>query len=45
MTMTTWMSRRPVSIEAGPAGAFAIGIVAAMLLALVAQRFPDARAG
>jgi predicted MFS family arabinose efflux permease len=33
-----------ISIEAGLAGAFAIGIVAAMLLALVARRLPDARA-
>jgi MFS family permease len=33
-----------VSIEAGLAGAFVIGIVAAVLLALVARRLPDARA-
>jgi MFS family permease len=33
-----------VSIEAGLAGAFAIGIVAAGLLALIARRLPDARA-
>jgi hypothetical protein len=33
-----------ISIEAGLAGAFAIGIVAAVLLALVARRLPDARA-
>ena len=32
-----------ISIEAGLAGAFAIGIVAAVLLALVARRLPDAR--
>jgi hypothetical protein len=32
-----------VSIEAGLAGAFAIGIVAAVLLALVARHLPDAR--
>ena len=32
-----------ISIEAGLAGAFAIGIVAAALLALVARRLPDAR--
>jgi hypothetical protein len=31
-----------ISIEAGLAGAFAIGIVAAALLALVARRLPDA---
>jgi hypothetical protein len=30
-----------ISIEAGFAGAFAIGIVAAMLLALVARRLPE----
>jgi predicted MFS family arabinose efflux permease len=33
-----------VSIEAGLAGAFGIGIVAAALLALVSRRLPDARA-
>ena len=33
-----------VSIEVGLAGAFAIGIVAAVLLVLVARRLPDARA-
>jgi MFS family permease len=33
-----------ISIEAGLAGAFSIGIVAAVLLALVARRLPDARA-
>ena len=33
-----------LSIEAGLAGAFSIGIVAAVLLALVARRLPDARA-
>jgi MFS family permease len=33
-----------ISIEAGLAGAFAIGIVAAVLLVLVARRLPDARA-
>jgi hypothetical protein len=33
-----------ISLEAGLAGAFGIGIVAAMLLALVARRLPDARA-
>jgi predicted MFS family arabinose efflux permease len=33
-----------ISIEVGLAGAFAIGIVAALLLALVARRLPDARA-
>jgi MFS family permease len=32
-----------VSIEVGLAGAFAIGIVAALLLALVARRLPDGR--
>jgi predicted MFS family arabinose efflux permease len=32
-----------VSIEAGLAGAFGVGIVAAVLLALVARRLPDAR--
>ena len=34
-----------ISIEAGLAGAFAVGIVAAMLLVLVARRLPDARRG
>jgi MFS family permease len=34
----------PISIKAGLAGAFAIGIAAAVLLALVARRLPDARA-
>jgi MFS family permease len=33
-----------ISIEAGLAGAFGIGIVAAVLLAFVARRLPDARA-
>jgi hypothetical protein len=33
-----------ISIEAGLAGAFAVGIVAAVLLVLVARRLPDARA-
>jgi hypothetical protein len=33
-----------ISLEAGLAGAFAIGIVAAVLLALIARRLPDARA-
>jgi len=33
-----------ISIEAGLAGAFAIGIVAAVMLALVARRLPDTRA-
>ena len=33
-----------VSIEAGLAGAFGIGILAAVLLAFVARRLPDARA-
>jgi MFS family permease len=33
-----------ISIEAGLAGAFAVGIVAALLLTLVARRLPDARA-
>jgi hypothetical protein len=33
-----------ISIEAGLAGAFAIGIIAAVLLAVVARRLPDARA-
>jgi predicted MFS family arabinose efflux permease len=33
-----------VSIEAGLAGAFGVGIVAAVLLAFVARRLPDARA-
>ena len=33
-----------LSIEAGLAGAFSIGIVAAALLVLVARRLPDARA-
>ena len=33
-----------ISIEAGLAGAFGVGIVAAVLLALVARRLPDARA-
>ena len=33
-----------VSIEAGLAGAFGVGVVAAVLLALVARRLPDARA-
>jgi hypothetical protein len=32
-----------ISIEAGLAGAFGVGIVAAVLLALIAQRLPDAR--
>jgi MFS family permease len=32
-----------ISIEAGLAGAFAVGIVAAVLLTLVAPRLPDAR--
>jgi hypothetical protein len=32
-----------ISLEAGIAGAFAIGLVAALLLALVARRLPDAR--
>jgi MFS family permease len=32
-----------ISIEAGLAGAFGVGIVAAALLALVARRLPDAR--
>ena len=32
-----------ISIEAGLAGAFGVGIVAAMLLVLVARRLPDAR--
>lgn len=32
-----------ISIDAGLAGAFGIGIVAAVLLALVARRLPDAR--
>jgi MFS family permease len=34
-----------ISIEAGLAGAFGVGIVAAVLLAWVARRLPDARAG
>jgi len=34
-----------ISIEAGLAGAFAIGIVAAVLLTLVARRLPDTRPG
>lgn len=34
-----------ISIEAGLAGAFGVGIVAAMLLVLVARRLPDARRG
>ena len=34
-----------ISIEAGLAGAFGVGIVAAGLLMLVARRLPDARAG
>jgi hypothetical protein len=33
-----------VTIEAGLAGAFGVGIVAAALLALVARRLPDGRA-
>jgi hypothetical protein len=33
-----------ISIEAGLAGAFAIGVVVAVLLTLVARRLPDARA-
>jgi hypothetical protein len=33
-----------ISIEGGLAGAFAIGIVAAVLLTTVARRLPDARA-
>jgi hypothetical protein len=32
-----------ISIEDGLAGAFGIGIMAAVLLALVARRLPDAR--
>jgi len=32
-----------ISIEAGLAGAFGVGIVAAVLLALVARRLPDTR--
>ena len=32
-----------ISIEAGLAGAFGVGIVAAVILALVARRLPDAR--
>ena len=32
-----------ISIEAGLAGAFGVGIVAALVLALVARRLPDAR--
>jgi hypothetical protein len=32
-----------ISIEAGLAGAFAIGIVVAVLLGLVARRLPDGR--
>jgi hypothetical protein len=32
-----------ISIEAGLAGAFSIGILAAVLLAFVARRLPDAR--
>jgi MFS family permease len=32
-----------ISIEAGLAGAFGVGIIAAVLLALVARRIPDAR--
>jgi hypothetical protein len=32
-----------VSLAAGIAGAFAIGIVAALVLALVGRRIPDAR--
>lgn len=34
-----------ISIEAGLAGAFGVGIVAAMLLVLVARRLPDTRRG
>ena len=34
-----------ISIEEGLAGAFGIGVVAAVLLALVARRLPDTRAG
>ncbi len=34
-----------VSIEGGLTGAFGVGIVAAVLLALVARRLPDTRAG
>jgi hypothetical protein len=33
-----------ISIEAGLAGAFGVGILAALLLVLVARRLPDARA-
>lgn len=33
-----------ISLEAGLAGAFGVGIVAALLLTLVARRLPDARA-
>jgi hypothetical protein len=32
-----------ISLEAGIAGAFAIGLVTALLLALVGRRIPDAR--
>ena len=34
-----------ISIEAGLAGAFGVGIAAAALLALIARRLPDARSG
>jgi MFS family permease len=34
-----------ISLEAGLAGAFAIGVAAAVLLVLVARRLPDARRG
>jgi hypothetical protein len=36
--------RRTISIEAGLAGAYGVGMVAAVLLTLVARRLPDARA-
>ncbi|HET6791948.1 MAG TPA: MFS transporter [Actinomycetota bacterium] len=36
---------RTLTIREGLAGAFGVGIVAAVLLALVARRLPDARAG
>jgi hypothetical protein len=32
-----------ISLEAGIAGAFAIGLLSALLLALVARRLPDGR--
>ncbi len=32
-----------ISLEAGIAGAFGVGLVAALLLAFVARRIPDAR--